>query len=400
MLFSMRSSAAIAALLAPGCVQAHMFLATPIRFEQDPLVTAGPLLADGRNYPCQAGPSGAYSVKQVNTYPLGSTQTIAFIGQAVHAGGSGQAALTYDTAPRPNSVFKVLKSFEGGFVAKNQIGNMGGDASAPDPYTYTFDVPKDIPAGNATVAITWFNKVGNREMYMMCAPVVVTGSGGDKANFDALTDMFKANIGNGCGTQASKDLVFPDPGKILERNNGATTSFATPTGTGCPTPVATRPAGSAGGSSSAGSASAGTGAPGGGGGAGAGYFVTSPTDSPTPSTSAISTTAATTSSSPTATTTTAPPPPPPPATTAIITAAPGNTSSATASSGPGGVLTGACASEGTFNCIDGTKYQQCGSGKWSVAMPVAPGTKCAVGSGPSLNVAPAKLRFRRVRFAG
>jgi hypothetical protein len=165
-LFSMKATAVIAGLLAAGCARAHMFLATPVRFDQVPQVTAGPLLADGSNYPCQVGSSGQYTPKQINTYPLGSSQMIALIGQAVHAGGSGQALLTYDTAPRPNSIFKVLKSFEGGFVAKGQTGNMGDSASAPDPYTYTFDVPKDIPTGNATIAMTWFNKVGVRIFHL------------------------------------------------------------------------------------------------------------------------------------------------------------------------------------------------------------------------------------------
>ncbi|OIW26349.1 hypothetical protein CONLIGDRAFT_671932 [Coniochaeta ligniaria NRRL 30616] len=391
MLFSMKTSTAIAYLAAAGCARGHMFLATPIRFDQVPQVTSGPLLADGSNFPCQAGSSGQYTPKQINNYPLGSQQMIAFIGQAVHGGGSGQALLTYDTAPRPDSVFKVLKSFEGGFVAKGQTGNMGDSASAPDPYTYTFDVPKDIPAGNATVAITWFNKIGNRETYMMCAPIMLTGTGGDKANYDALPDMFTANIGKGCGTQDNADLIFPDPGQFVERNNGATTAFSTATGTGCKTGSGgARPAGSSGGSggsgASAGSSSAG------------GSFVTSAAQQPPPaSTSAVpgfsgsySVTAAGGGSA--AATTTAPPLPP-----ATTTAVSGNSGSGTGSSS-GGVMSGACSSEGEFNCIDGTRFQQCGSGMWSVAMPVAPGTKCTVGRGPSLNVVPAKLRFRGLRF--
>lgn len=395
-LFSMKASAVIAGLLAAGCARAHMFLATPVRFNQIPQVTSGPLLADGSNYPCQAGSSGQYTPQQINIYPLGSSQMIAFDGTAVHAGGSGQAVLTYDTAPRPNSVFKVLKSFEGGFVAKGQTGNMGDSASAPDPYTYTFDVPKDIPTGNATMGITWFNKVGNREYYFMCAPIMLTGSGGDKANYDALPDMFKANIGNGCGTQDSKDVVFPDPGKIVERNNGATTEFATPTGTGCQTAGA-RPAATAG--SSADSGASGGAASSAGSSSAGGSFFTSAVQPPPPASTGsapgFSGSYSITMSvpAPSASTTVVPPPPPP----ATTTAASRNTGSGSGS-GSGGALSGACASEGTFNCIDGTRYQQCGSGMWSVAMPVAPGTKCQVGSGPSLNVTPAKLRFRGVRF--
>lgn len=369
-----------------------MFLATPIRFEQVPQVTAGPLLADGSNYPCQAGPAGQYQAKQINDYSLGSHQSIAFIGQAVHAGGSGQASLTYDTAPRPDSIFKVLKSFEAGFVAKGQTGNMGDSASTPDPYTYTFDVPKDIPAGNATIAITWFNKVGNREMYMMCAPVVLTGSGGDKANYDALPDMFKANIGNGCGTQDSTDLIFPDPGQVVERNNGATSAFASATGTGCQT-------GSGGASRPSGSSVGGSGESTVHGSAG-GSFATSAVQQPPPpaSTSAVPgfsgpyTVNVSGGGNGAATSVVTVAPPPPPATT---TAATGNGGSGT---GSGGILSSACSAEGEFNCIDGTRYQQCGSGVWSVPMPVAPGTKCVVGQGHGLNVVPAKLRYRNHIF--
>ncbi|KAB5533537.1 hypothetical protein GE09DRAFT_363136 [Coniochaeta sp. 2T2.1] len=398
MFFSMKTI--VTCLVAATCARAHMFLASPVRFIQDPVVTNGPLLADGTNFPCQAGSTGKYTVKEMNVYPLGSQQTIAFVGGAVHAGGSGQALLTYDTAPRPDSVFKVLKSFEGGFVAKGQTGNIGNDANAPDPYTYTFDIPKDLPAGNATVAITWFNKVGNREMYMMCAPVTVTGNGGSQASFDALPDMFTANIGRGCGTQDSTDVVFPDPGQVVERNNGATTAFASPTGSGCKTgPGGARLSGTAGptGSSIAGPAVSGV--PAAGYSNNGGTFATTSAQAAPPASTAPSSSAPGFSGSYSITasgaaTTKAPAP-------ATTSAAPpsGHTTAAASGSGSVGALTGPCTTEGEFNCIDGPKYQQCGSGRWSVAMPVAPGTKCAVGRGGSLNVVPVKkLRFMGRRF--
>ena len=44
-----------------------------------------------------------------------------------------------------------------------------------------------------------------------------------------------------------------------------------------------------------------------------------------------------------------------------------------------GVLSGPCDNEGTFNCIEGTTIQQCASGKWSTAKPVAKGTSCKPG---------------------
>jgi len=33
--------------------------------------------------------------------------------------------------------------------------------------TYSFTIPTSLPTGTATIAWTWFNKVGNREMYMV-----------------------------------------------------------------------------------------------------------------------------------------------------------------------------------------------------------------------------------------
>ncbi|KAI0542664.1 hypothetical protein GGR58DRAFT_496767 [Xylaria digitata] len=64
------------------------------------------------------------------------------------------------------------------------------------------------------------------------------------------------------------------------------------------------------------------------------------------------------------------------------------TSTATPGSGSdsGGSVSGACTPDGLYNCIDGKTYQRCAAGAWSVAMPVAPGTKCKPGQGPELEV--------------
>lgn len=371
--FSKQTTAALA-ILAAQSAGAHMFLATPIRFAQ-PVATNGPLLPDGSNWPCQSSGGPYVAGAQMNVFPLGSKQPLAFIGGATHAGGSCQISLTYDTAPNKNSVWKVIKSIEGGCPAKDQVGNIGGDAAAPDPYTYTFDVPNNIPVGNVTVQWTWMNKVGNREMYAQCAPVVLTGSGGSKSNYDSLPDVFKANIGNNCGTVPDKDVLFPNPGPNVERLNGATTAFADPTGAGCekpsggsqakPTnaapatpqpPVSSAPAHQV-------PPPAATSAP-------AGGFVTAPpVNKPT--------------------TKAQPAPPPPAATTAAANPGSGSGSSGAAA------LSGACTTVGEYNCIGGTSFQQCASGVWSVAIPVAAGTKCSGGRGSVLNI----VAVRAVRFS-
>jgi hypothetical protein len=161
----------------------------------------------------------------------------------------------------------------------------------------------------------------------------------------------------------------------VERLNGATTEFASPTGTGCKTGSGgPRPTSASAESTALQAPPATTSA--------AGFFSTSPANR---------------GGSASPTTVTPPPPPPPPATTTAT--ASGHSGGSGSGSGSGYVsdsaLSGACTSEGEFNCFNGgTRYQQCGSGVWSVAMPVAPGTKCAGGRGPALNVVPSRLRFR------
>lgn len=86
-----------------------------------------------------------------------------------------------------------------------------------------------VPTGDYTLAWTWFNKIGNREMYMNCAPVTVTGASGKtkrKAHgqrhshgasvakrasaMSSLPNMFVANIGNGCSTaESGTTLAIP-----------------------------------------------------------------------------------------------------------------------------------------------------------------------------------------------
>lgn len=96
---------------------------------------------------------------------------------------------------------------------------------------------------------TWFNNLGNREMYMNCAVVTITGGGGgggggggsgglgDSGSGDGPLvignegigkrstlekriwggpSMFIANIGNGCSVPSGRDVMFPDPGSSVE----------------------------------------------------------------------------------------------------------------------------------------------------------------------------------------
>ncbi|EGS21088.1 uncharacterized protein CTHT_0029290 [Thermochaetoides thermophila DSM 1495] len=160
----------------------------------------------------------------------GTPQILAFTGTAVHGGGSCQVSITYDNPPTATSKFKVIHSIQGGCPARNAAGNLGNDPNAINPDEYEFKIPTDLPSGNATLAWTWLNKIGLREFYMQCASIEIEGEGGSQAAFDALPDMFIANIpqGEGCKTEERKDILYPDPGNSVEKVEGPDKDFAPP----------------------------------------------------------------------------------------------------------------------------------------------------------------------------
>ena len=75
--------------------------------------------------------------------------------------------LTTDAEPTKSSKFRVIHSIQGGCPAEQKHGNLDGDdATLPDPFTYNYPIPSDIPAGNYTLAWSWMNRIGNRELYV------------------------------------------------------------------------------------------------------------------------------------------------------------------------------------------------------------------------------------------
>ncbi|KAK1244135.1 hypothetical protein MKX08_002273 [Trichoderma sp. CBMAI-0020] len=370
---------------------AHMKITSPVPYGNSDLNNS-PLLADGTDFPCKLR-GNVYNLEGAsNVFAQGSTQKLAFLGSVVHGGGSCQVSVTTDAQPDKNSVWKVIKSIEGGCPAKDQTGNMAGDASTVDPYTYEYDIPKELQSGNYTLAWTWFNKVGNREMYMNCAPLTVTGSGGSKDFLNTLPDMFIANVGEhlggGCTTKDNTDLKFPDPGNDLDRFNSATPSLLAP-----PSCAANTGSGSGSGSGSAPTSSPAqptqASVPGPGG-----VFITSPpTSQPAATQPAASQPAA---SEPVITSAPVASPPaqsqaaPSPTSSAAVALPPAPSSGSNASSGSspsGGFAAGtACPTEGQWNCIDGTHFQRCASGSWSASQAVADGTSCQSGQAESLKM--------------
>lgn len=205
---SFSTVSAIAALAA--CASAHINMKSPTPF--NPAPDTSPLSPGGANYPCKAA-AGGLTIASQSTASVGSTVQMSFSGSAVHGGGSCQVSLSKDGASSLNagSEFKVIYSILGGCP--------GTDGST---VSYDVPIPAEVPAGEYTFAWTWFNKIGNREMYMNCAPISIEGGSGTDATFSGLPDMAIYNIAskNECKTVEGSDVQFPNPGQYVMTGAG------------------------------------------------------------------------------------------------------------------------------------------------------------------------------------
>lgn len=201
-----------------SAASAHVLMSEPVPYSKDSLNNS-PLAADGSDFPCKLR-SDTYTVSKMNEMIIGESNKLSFEGSATHGGGSCQISLTEDLKPTRTSTWKVIKSIEGGCPA-----NVEGNLSGNDETSFNFTIPEGIDNGKYTLAWTWFNRIGNREMYMNCAPINVKG-GPTKRDSDVETvekrstnypPMFVANI-NGCTTKESVDIRFPQPGEEVERD--------------------------------------------------------------------------------------------------------------------------------------------------------------------------------------
>ncbi|KAL1990465.1 hypothetical protein VTN49DRAFT_6304 [Thermomyces lanuginosus] len=200
-------SKALLGLMSLGLCAAHIEMSWPYPFRSkfDPETDPGlidysmtsPLNADGSNFPCK-GYHANTPFRAVTEYQAGETYNVTLAGTATHGGGSCQLSLSYDNG----ASFHVIKSIIGGCPLKS---------------TYDFQVPNDVADGDAIFAWSWFNLVGNREMYMNCAAVTITGGSGTPESFAAAhPPIFVANVGNGCSTVEQAETVFPNPGDQVE----------------------------------------------------------------------------------------------------------------------------------------------------------------------------------------
>ena len=341
---------ALAAAVLSQTAAAHIIMNTPAPFNYhtgSPLLQVNPL-GGIYPFPCQ----GASTVNEVTTVTAGGSQKVDFTGQAVHGGGSCQFSITYDGPGADKSKWKAIYTLIGGCPA-SAAGNLSpGQASADQDgrvdgahcgndsgkeclRTFNVPIPKGLKNGNATFSWSWFNKIGNREMYQNCAPVTITGGTDNTAFFDSLPNMFVANVPGECSTGPEGVINIPNPGKygkVLEQPSPGAEG-ACPKADGIPVFEAEN----------------------GGGGA-------SPTASPSGFTT-ITTSAV--SSNPPVKTTPSPVAVPPPA--------PSNSTA-----DPTEVNSQICSTEGAIVCIGTTHFGLCDHGN-AVPQLLAPGTTCSNG---------------------
>ncbi|CAF9915217.1 hypothetical protein IMSHALPRED_002376 [Imshaugia aleurites] len=384
------------ALLA-STAHGHMIMATPPPYGSP---DNSPLNADGSNFPCKATSNSGGTVTNM---AIGATQKLSFLGESVHGGGSCQVSLTTDTPATTSSKWMVIHSIEGGCPARNQAGNIGADnsASAPDPDTYDFSIPQGIAPGAYTLAWTWFNKVGNREMYMNCASIKVTGasskretslnetreyaipelSGRATASFP---DMFIANIpATDCTTAEGADVKFPDPGASVELASANKADVLTPpTGPKCgasgsssnaSSDTEASNAGSSGASGAAAASSSPAAAPSMSAAAAAAPAVAA---SPSVAAAAPSVAASLTAASPASPSSAAASAP------AAVDSSSGSSAAPAAASGAAstGSSTGSCTTPGQSICSpDGLQIGTCTTESTVTWIPVAAGTNCVGG---------------------
>jgi hypothetical protein len=210
---------AAAALAFFSTVNAHMIMKSPVPYGKDTL-NSSPLDDNGDDFPCKQR-TGVYDITQMNNIPVDVPQELTFTGSAVHGGGSCQVSVTLDQKPTKNSQWKVIHSIIGG-CPSNVTGNLVANADGDGAAVFQFTMPKGMPNGQYTLGWTWFNKVGNREMYMNCAPITVTGGGNDNSVMEKLPDMFVANIPfETCNIPENFNYQFPNPGDSVETREAA-----------------------------------------------------------------------------------------------------------------------------------------------------------------------------------
>jgi hypothetical protein len=357
---------------------AHMEISypAPLRSKYNPYAA---------NYPCKGYQSdlGTPAGRPTATFVPGGSYDFTVVGDASHNGGSCQVSLSYDKG----KTFTVIQSIEGG---------------CPLSSSYSFNIPSDAPQGEALWAWTWNNEIGNREFYMNCAAVRISGGRAKRGveeraatAFFARPAVFVANLGNGCIVPEGTDVKYPNPGPEVVTSGS---KLGTPFGNCGASSAGSNVGSSSGGSGSSTVQAIATLAPTTSTAASLPRYVQSLISAdrtyrchqhqpntisslyilPNPSSGVFNTVPSqgATSTAPTTLV----------VSTRLATNTPAATGSRNSSSAGANLAGTACTNEGAWNCLGGTSWQRCASGTWSTVQPVAPGTVCTAGESDTLDV--------------
>jgi len=213
---SFRNTLFAAAAVLAATANAHIIMENPVPYSRDK-IDNGPISAG--QFPCKA--QNGFTITENNKIAVGESHPITWKGSATHNGGTCQLSVALTQEPTADTVFKVIKTFEGGCPGK--------DGPRTD---LTFELPESIPNGEHTFAWTWMPvSSGQPEYYMNCAPIEVTGGASDESGFSQLPDMLVANLPGktDCTQVVNTILKVPNPGDVVESLDDSTTK-SPPTG--------------------------------------------------------------------------------------------------------------------------------------------------------------------------
>jgi hypothetical protein len=239
-MFSKTLAAVTATLFAS--VNAHFLINVPTPISGSAIKDN--LAASGSDFPCHGADLSNPMTR--TAMAVGDTQPLGFdlangANTAVHGGGSCQISITYETDPlkvRDPTNWMVIKSYIGG-CPTDATANLdpgavmcNGSNSPNCVNNLSFNIPPEVRDGNAVLAWTWFNNVGDREMYMNCAAVSFTRG---QNQLDSLPTMFVANLANitQCKTTENFNTNFPNPGKYVQTESPLNFPLKGPVGSGC-----------------------------------------------------------------------------------------------------------------------------------------------------------------------
>ncbi|KAJ1719565.1 hypothetical protein LPJ61_006286, partial [Coemansia biformis] len=104
-------------------------------------------------------------------WAAGQSITVSFVpGGISHSGGHCEFSMSYDGGKTFAVIHQELRYC---FVGSKPSGT----TNVVTQSSYTFNLPKDLPSSDKAIfAWSWVNASGNREFYMNCADVAISGT--------------------------------------------------------------------------------------------------------------------------------------------------------------------------------------------------------------------------------